>query len=307
VSILGHQIDRFLEQRKTGRASSENTRRAYGSDLVQLDEFLTERGLRTLPQIDRTVLRSFFASLQSQGLARTTLARKRAAVRSFFRWAKRVGVVSADPTPGLYTTKQDRKLPKFLRSQEIEALMLAPGDSPGGMRDRAMLELLYASGLRAGELVKLDIADVDLETREVRVRSGKGAKERIALMGGAAHEAVMEYLQKGRPMLAAKCKRGSSSALFLNKLGDRLSDRGIRRTFDRYMTAVGDRLKITPHVLRHSFATHLLEGGADLRVVQELLGHANLATTQIYTHVTTERLKSIHEAAHPRGKKPSSQ
>ena len=302
MSVLGYQIDRFLAQRKSGRGSSENTRRAYGADLAQLDEFLTARGQSTLPQADTSALRAFFASLQEQGLARSTLARKRAAVRSFFQWARRSGLVTADPTRGLFAPRQQRKLPKFLRSEEIEALMLAPDDSPGGLRDRAMLELLYASGLRAGELVKLDLPDLDLETREVKVRFGKGKKERVALIGGAAHEALSDYLQIGRPALAAKCKRGSSNAIFLNKLGDRLSDRGIRRTFDRYMAVVGERLKITPHVLRHSFATHLLEGGADLRAVQELLGHANLATTQIYTHVSTERLKTIHTGAHPRGK-----
>jgi integrase/recombinase XerC len=300
--MIGNQIDRFLDHRKTGRGGSENTRRAYASDLAQLDEFLASRGTRTLPQVDTITLRAFFASLQELGLARTSLARKRAAVRAFFQWARRAGHISADPTRGLFAPRQERRLPKFLRSAEIEALMLAPDDSPGGLRDRALLELLYASGLRAGELVKLDLADLDLETREVRVRFGKGKKQRIALIGRAAHEALEEYLRNGRPVLAAKCKRGYSDGVFLNKLGDRLSDRGVRRTFDRYVSAVGDRLKITPHVLRHSFATHLLEGGADLRAVQELLGHANLATTQIYTHVTSERLKSIHDAAHPRSK-----
>lgn len=301
--MIGHQIDRFLEQRKKGRGSSENTRRAYGSDLAQLDEFFVAREVRNIQQADTTLLRAFFAGLQEQGLARTTLARKRAAVRSFFQWAKRAGLVGSDPTRGLFAPRQERRLPKFLRGEEIEALMLAPDETtPGGLRDRAMLELLYASGLRAGELVKLEVSDVDLETKEVKVRFGKGGKDRVALFGRAADEALRDYLHRGRPALAAKCKTGYSNAFFLNRFGDRLSDRGVRRTFDRYMQVVGQRLKITPHVLRHSFATHLLEGGADLRAVQELLGHANLATTQIYTHVTTERLKAVHDAAHPRAK-----
>jgi tyrosine recombinase XerC len=295
-------IDEFLEYRRTARNSAAYTLKAYAADLAQFAAFLEERGVGALDAVELSDLRAFFASLQSRRYARTTLARKQAALRAFFRWARRTGRTAADPTRGLLYPRQDRRLPKFLRPEEVEALMLAPGVSPAGLRDRALLELLYASGIRAGEVVRLDVEDLDLESSEVRVRQGKGGRERIALVGRAAHEAIVDYLGRGRPALAAKARRGQSRALLLNKYGERLSDRGVRRTFDKYVAAVGARLKITPHVLRHTFATHLLENGADLRAVQELLGHSSLATTQIYTHVTTERMKQVYDEAHPRAR-----
>jgi tyrosine recombinase XerC len=298
--MLSTLIDRFLDYRRTARNSAENTRRAYSADLQQFAEYLEGQGKRSLEQVDITLLRSFLAFQHEKQYARTTLARKQAALRAFFHWAKRNGHVATDPTRGLFSQRQSRRLPKFLRGDEIEALMMAPDETPAGLRDRAVLELLYASGIRAGELVRLDLNDLDLETGEIRVRHGKGRKERIALLGGAANESLRDYLHQGRPQLAAKSLRGQSQALLLNKYGSRLSDRGVRRTFDKYVAVVGSRLKITPHVLRHSFATHLLENGADLRAVQELLGHANLVTTQIYTHVTTEHLKHVYDDAHPR-------
>jgi integrase/recombinase XerC len=293
-------IDAFLQYRRSARNSAENTRKAYAADLAQFADFTAKSGVADISRIDVKLLRAFLASLQVHSYARSTLARKQAALRAFFRWARRQGHVTTDPTRGLFSPRQPRKLPKFLRSEEIEALMCAPGDSPAGLRDRALLELLYGSGIRAGEAVKLTIEDLDLEAGEVKIRQGKGNKERIALLGRAAQEAIVDYLHHGRPVLAAKAKRGESRGLLLNKYGERLSDRAVRRTFDKYAQVVGARLKITPHVLRHSFATHLLENGADLRAVQELLGHANLATTQIYTHVTTDRLKEVYDGAHPR-------
>jgi integrase/recombinase XerC len=267
--------------------------------LTQFAGFLERRGIRSLREVSVSTLRAFFAGLTTQEYSKTSLARKQATLRAFFRWAKRERLTESDPARALISPRLDRKLPKFLRSEEIEALMNAPDSSPAGLRDRALLELLYGSGIRAGEAAQLDVSDVDLDHDEVRVRRGKGGKERIALMGGAAKEAVWQYLNRGRPELARKARIGWSSALLLNKYGERLSDRGIRRTFDRYIEAAGGRLKVTPHVLRHSFATHLLQNGADLRAVQELLGHANLVTTQIYTHVTAERLKEVYDGAHP--------
>ncbi len=166
--------------------------------------------------------------------------------------------------------------------------------------DRALLEMLYASGLRAGEAQALNVEDLDLSSEEIHVRHGKGNKERIALLGAAAVHAISEYLHKGRPDLASHHSGSPDRAVFLNRFGRRLSDRGIRRIFDKYFAAASDRLKITPHTLRHTFATHLLDNGADLRSVQELLGHANLLTTQVYTHVTTERIQEVYGKAHPR-------
>jgi integrase/recombinase XerC len=302
--MLDQHIDAFLAYRKSARNSALPTLKAYGSDLAQLATFAESRGIAQPGQITLNDLRAFLASLQSDNYARTTLARKQAALRAFFRWARRTNLVTADPTRGLFAPRQQRRLPKFLRTEEIEALMCAPDDSPAGLRDRALLELLYASGIRAGELVRLNVSDLDLEAGEIRVREGKGGKDRIALLGGAAAEALNRYLSEGRAELAQRTTEGPWETLLLNKFGNPLSDRGVRRVFDKYVASVGSRLKITPHVLRHSFATHLLENGADLRSVQELLGHANLATTQIYTHVTTERLKTIYDEAHPRAHDP---
>ena len=293
-------VKRYLESRRITGSAAVRTRKAYFSDLTQFAEFARARKIESLNTVDTALLRAFFATFIANKYTRTTVARKQASVRSFFRWAKRQGLVESDPTRGLFSPRLPHKLPKFLRTSEIDALMLAPDESPAGRRDRAILELLYASGIRAGELVQLEVSDLMLEEGELRIRNGKGGKERIALLGRASQEALADYLSFGRGELAAKSTKSVSNALFLNKFGERLSDRGVRRTFDKYVAVVGERLKITPHVLRHSFATHLLENGADLRTVQELLGHANLATTQIYTHVTVERLKKVYDEAHPR-------
>lgn len=292
-------IEEFLTYRRFARNNSPHTLRAYASDLAQLSEYLSRNG-RGMQAVSLADLRGYLAWTQERGCRRATLARKQAALRAFFGWLRRTGRIERDPSRGLVSPRQSKRLPKFLRAAEIEALMAAPGADVAGLRDRALLELLYASGLRASEAVGLDVDDVDLDAGELRVRHGKGGKERIALMGSRAAAAMEAYLTLSRPVLAARAKGAATRALFLNKLGSRLSDRGVRRTFDRYAAVVSQHLKITPHVLRHSFATHLLENGADLRVVQELLGHASLSSTQIYTHVTTERLKAVYDTAHPR-------
>lgn len=298
--MIDRLIAEFIQYRRVGRNNSAHTVKAYASDLAQFAAYLECRGITGLVSISLPTLRGFLASLQGEKYAATTLARKQASLRAFFRWARRGGHIESDPTRGMISPRTPGRLPKFLRTEEIDALMNAPDSSPAGLRDRALLELLYASGIRAGEAVRVDLDDVDLDSSEVRVRRGKGGKERIALLGRAAIEAIADYLSQGRPILASRALRGQSRALLLNRFGERLSDRGVRRTFDKYVHIAGARLKITPHVLRHSFATHLLENGADLRAVQELLGHANLVTTQIYTHVTPERLKKVYDDAHPR-------
>jgi integrase/recombinase XerC len=286
------------------RNASEHTIRAYNSDIEQFLGFVESHpdlGRDGLRRIERAHARSFLSELQQSGYERTSLARKLASMRAFCRWAKRQKLMDGDPTIGILAIKQEVRLPKFLRTPEIESLLAAPdASSPDGMRDRALLEMLYASGLRAGEARALNLEDLDLEAEEIHVRRGKGNKERIALIGAAAVHALCSYINKGRCELAAHHPGQPDRAVFLNRFGRRISDRGIRRIFDKYFASASDRLKITPHTLRHTFATHLLDNGADLRSVQELLGHANLVTTQVYTHVTTERIKEVYDSAHPR-------
>ncbi len=300
---LSEKLQDYLRYLKLARNVSPRTINAYRADLEQFLGFMQfhpDLGPMRLHHLQRAHVRAFLADLQQSDYTRTSLARKLASIRSFCKWARRQRYIDSDPTIGILTIKQERKLPKFLRMPEIAALMDAPDKStPDGLRDRALLELLYASGLRAGEAHLLDLKDLDLTELEVHVRHGKGDKERVALLGDQAADALNDYLERGRPAMRRTCTE-NDAALFVNKFGRRLSDRGIRRIFDKYFTDASDRLKITPHVLRHSFATHLLDNGADLRAVQELLGHANLSTTQVYTHVTTERVKEVYDKAHPR-------
>jgi integrase/recombinase XerC len=257
---------------------------------------------RGLAEMDTPFLRSYLASLSTEkGLARSSIARKAASLRAFFRYLARRGIIGHSPAQNLETPRRKAPLPKFLSEDAVSLLLRAPDTSrPDGLRDRAILETLYASGVRGGELAALDLPDILREEGDaeaaLRIRRGKGDKERLALLGKAAVAALDSYLESGRPVLLANGTR-ATDALFLNKFGGRLSDRGVRRLFDKYCTAVASAHKITPHTLRHSFATHLLDNGADLRVVQELLGHSDLSTTQIYTHVTTTRLKKAYETA----------
>jgi integrase/recombinase XerC len=291
------ELDRFLDHLSIVRRASPHTVRSYSSDVMQFLEFAREAESGTF---DYPLLRRFLAHLQRRGCARSSVARKLASLRAFFGFLVRKGVIETDPTAGVVAPRQDKKLPKFLREDQVEALLQAPDPSSAtGLRDRAILETLYAAGLRVSELVALNAADID-GSDEIRT-IGKGSKERIVLIGRAAREAVAEYLAGGRPVLASKAGR-APEALFLNYRGTRLSARSVGRIVDRCVAAVSDSLKISPHSLRHTFATHLLAGGADLRVVQELLGHASAATTQIYTHVTRERLKEVYDKAHPRAK-----
>lgn len=297
-------LEGFLQFLRLAKNASSHTVRAYRADIAQFLMYIeTESGLGEggLHQVERTHVRAFLSGLQQDDYKRTSLARKLASLRAFCRWAKKQAYIENDPTVGVFTIKQEERLPKFLRLREVETLLSSPDtDSPDGLRDKALMELLYASGIRAGEAHALNLADLALENEELRILHGKGDKERIALMGRAAIDAMRAYLRHGRPELAAKNPGTPDLAVFLNKFGKRLSDRGIRRTFDKYFRVASERLKTTPHTLRHSFATHLLDNGADLRAVQELLGHAHLITTQIYTHVTTERMKEVYEHTHPR-------
>ncbi len=294
--------DAFLHHLEAVKGASPHTVKAYAEDLDQFAAFAETQGVTDIRAADPALLRSFLAHLESLGLARASRARKTASLRSFFAYLARQSFLPRSPAVGLRTVKTERRLPKFLRSDEIESLLAAPDAATAlGLRDRALLETLYASGMRAGELVTLDVADVNYDEGVIRV-IGKGDKERVTLLGRQAVFALERYVRKGRPELVLKADK-DSGALFVNRYGGRLSDRGVRKLFDRYCAAASTHLKITPHVLRHTFATHLLSNGADLRLIQELLGHASVATTQMYTHVTTERLQEVYAQAHPRAKK----
>lgn len=302
-AALNDMLHGFLQYLKLAKNAAAHTVRAYRADIVQLLGYVEthpELGPGGLYRLERKHVRALMADLQQGEYKRSSMARKMASFRAFCRWAKRQGYLENDPTFGLMPPKQEERIPQFLRLNEIETLLDAPDtNTPDGLRDKALMELLYASGIRAGEAHALDLSDLDLEDEEVRVRHGKGDKERIAMLGRAAVQAMLTYLRHGRPELAAHNDDTPDTAVFLNKFGRRLSDRGIRRTFDKYFRIASERLKTTPHTLRHSFATHLLDNGADLRAVQELLGHAHLVTTQIYTHVTTERMIEVYNRAHP--------
>ncbi len=294
--------DAFLHHMEAVKGASVHTVKAYAEDLSQFIEFARTQDVSDVHAVDPALLRSFLIHLQSCGLARASRARKTATLRSFFSYLAKQSFLPRSPAAGLRSVKTERRLPKYLRSDEMEALLAAPNaEKPLGLRDRALLETLYASGMRAGELVTLCLSDVDYDEGVIRV-IGKGDKERMTLLGRQAVFALQRYIREGRPALILNAGE-DDGALFVNRYGGRLSDRGVRKLFDRYCAAASTHLKITPHVLRHTFATHMLNNGADLRMIQELLGHASVAATQLYTHVSTERLQEVYEKAHPRAKK----
>ena len=282
------------------RARSEHTIRAYLADLDHLAVHLDERGVEVV-EVRLPDLRSWLGAQASAGVARSTLARRAAAVRTFCRWATRTGRMSEDPSLRLVAPKRRATLPDVLAAKHAEALLevaaVASDDEDAlHIRDRAVLELLYATGIRVGELVALDLDDVDDERQVVRV-VGKGDKERTVPFGAPAREALEQWRRIGRPQVADD---RSGPALFLGRRGRRVDPRQVRSAVHSLLQHVPDAPDLGPHGLRHSAATHLLEGGADLRVVQELLGHASLATTQLYTHVSIDRLRDSHRQAHPR-------
>ena len=295
--------DAFLHALETVQGASPHTIKAYAEDLKQFNDFAQTQGVTDIHAVTPLLLRSYLAALEASGLSRPSRARKTASLRSFFAYLTRRSVLAVSPAAGLRSVKQERHLPKFLRTDEVDALLSAPdADKPLGLRDRALLETLYATGMRAGELVRVAVTDVDYDEGTIRV-IGKGDKERVTLLGRQALYALQRYIRKGRPELLLQSAQ-DDGALFVNRYGACISDRGVRKLFNKYCAVASTHLKITPHVLRHTFATHLLANGADLRLIQELLGHASVATTQMYTHVTTERLQEVYAQAHPRAKKP---
>ncbi|MDQ3856096.1 MAG: tyrosine recombinase XerC, partial [Chloroflexota bacterium] len=278
------------------RHASPHTVSAYSADLAAYSEFLESRG-ESWDRADRSIIRAYLLSLTAAGLSRRSCSRKVSALRSFYRIMHRDGCIEHNPMLGIQSPKAARSLPSFLTREQADAMLSVPSsDDPQELRDRALVELLYASGLRVSELVMLNVGQVDLQLQEARV-IGKGAKERVVIIGRAALRSLEDYLDRGRPRLA---KRPDERALFLNRSGGRLSDRSARTIVDERRRRAGLPEHISPHTLRHSFATHLLDGGADLRVVQELLGHASLNTTQVYTHVTQAESRRAYDRAHPR-------
>ena len=286
----------FVRAAAAERDLSPNTIRAYTSDLDQFGEWAARSGVKTLEAVDRTILRRYVAFLGERRYARRSIARKASVIRSLLEWAVVDGQIPATPASDLAVPRLDRPLPKVLRALEAAQLCeLPPDDDPVGLRDRAILELLYGSGLRVGELCALDVDEIDLSSNAITV-TGKGRKQRRVPLSGPGRRALDTYIRAAR---AALMSERSDAALFLNKRGTRLNPRSVRAVISKYLRAEGLD-PVNPHALRHSFATHLLDGGADLRTVQELLGHESLATTQVYTHVSSERLKAVYEQSHPR-------
>jgi integrase/recombinase XerC/integrase/recombinase XerD len=288
-----------LDRAQQARGGSANTRRAYRTDLEQFAEWATERGLEA-DAIAYRELRGYAAALSERGLTRSTIARKLAAIRSLYANLVAAGEVASNPAELLPSPKRDSRLPRVLSRDEMERLLdRIPAGTPLELRDRAMFELAYSCGLRCAELIALDVGDVEFESETVRV-TGKGDKTRVVPVGEPAQRAVQRYLSAARPALEAGGPDGGRGALFLSRRGRRLSPSDVRRRLARWVREAAVAGGVSPHALRHSFATHLLEGGADLRSIQELLGHASVSTTQTYTRVEPSRLRREYASAHPR-------
>ena len=292
-------IQAFLNYLKIERNASELTTKSYADDMSHLCEFFEQQhGQIPAPrEVEVGELRNYVAYLHECGYARTTVARRLACLRSFFRFCNRDGICDTNPAKPLRTPRTGRKLPHFLTTEQVDALLQAPpANCDQGLRDRAILETMYSAGLRVAELVSLNLHDWDRSAGILRVL-GKGKKERIAPVGSYATKALLRWLEVRHP--SEKANEKERTALFLNRFGRRLTTRSIGRMLEKHILTAGLSQQTSPHTLRHSFATHLLDGGADLRSVQELLGHKSLTTTQIYTHVSTKRLRETYEKAHP--------
>jgi integrase/recombinase XerD len=294
---LSPYIDAFLAMASVEKGLARNTIEAYSRDLRQLAEHLIDRGICAWPDVDSIQLRSYLSTLRAKGLSARSIARHAVTLRRLFRFLETEGLIQENPTPKLSFAAQTRKLPHTLSSDDVRRLLSQPdGSATLGARDQAMLELLYASGLRVSELISLKTQQVNLQSNYLTVK-GKGAKVRAVPFGRWAREKLAAYLTDVRPRLL---KGKSSAYLFTNRRGQILTRQGFWKLIRRYALTAGIEKRVTPHTLRHSFATHLLEGGADLRSVQTMLGHADISTTQIYTHVDGARLKAVHQKFHPR-------
>ncbi|MGA2266486.1 MAG: tyrosine recombinase XerC [Phycisphaerae bacterium] len=324
-------VERFLEYLDSQRGFSAHTVRCYAADLLQFLQFLAvpptaDLGAQTIAKLtplqpaapgamEQRILavtpvevRSYLAVLRNSSYSKATVARKLASLRSFYKYLVRGSMLEASPLSVIRTPRQDRRLPACLDIPQVNALLEAPDASTLlGARDKAILETIYSSGLRISEVVALNVEDLDEFAEALRIR-GKGKKERLVPLGRKAAEAIAAYLRMrdgSTSLTAGGSAAGRHGAIFVNKAGRRLSDRSIRRKLVRYLQAAGIDGHVSPHTLRHSFATHMLNAGADLRSVQEILGHASLSTTQIYTHLTTRRLKEVYDRAHPLARQPA--
>jgi tyrosine recombinase XerC len=286
-------LEAYLRYLLAEKNLSPLTLRNYRSDLTHFATYLREEEDAGPTTADRMMLRRYLSALKEQGMAGASLTRKVSTIRSFYRFLVREGKLESSPLTGLVAPKRERRLPSILSLEQLAAIIESADETtPRGLRNRAILELMYASGVRLSEVVGVDIRNLDLEERTLLVR-GKGNKERVVLLGSPAEKAIRRYLARGRPRLCS----GPEMALFVNRDGKRLSGRSIEKIVRQHALKAGLGQRVWPHLLRHSFATHLLDGGADLRVVQDLLGHASAQTTQIYTHVTEERQREKLERA----------
>jgi len=297
-------IETYQKYLKNEKNYSDNTIISYKNDLNQLFSFIKEYKLlrkNGIKYIDHQIMRKFIVYLKEKKYSKRSISRKVSTARSFFKFLHKEEIIEVNPTLNLLTPKIDKKLPYFLYLQEIDKLIeTPPRNKLSGIRDRAILEILYGTGIRVSELTNLNIDDIDFNEKIIKVL-GKGSKERILPLSNPVIKAMQEYIEKRYLFNRNKFdKTINKNALFLNRFGGRLTARSIRRIIIKYIKIAGLNKKLSPHVLRHSFATHLLGGGADLRSVQELLGHKSLSTTQIYTHITKERLKEIYQKSHPR-------
>lgn len=296
-------IVRYLRYLESERNLSPNTLRSYGKDLQLFREFCSRAGVQGIDEVDHRLLRRYLSHAQTMGYARSTVARRSSAVKGFFVFLAERGYIENDPSSALSLPRREGRLPRVLHLEEIDAAEKRQKLHiyRTSLRDMAVVELLYATGMRVGELAALDVSDIDLRRGEVKV-IGKGRKERVIPVHETALQLVRAYLDKERPHLAANADGSETEGdpLFLSVRGRRLSDRGVRRVVGRFFRCLEGGKRISPHTLRHTFATHLLQGGADLRTVQELLGHVDLSTTQIYTHLSKGRLKEVFFQTHPR-------
>lgn len=298
-------IDKYFRYLKVERNASAHTITSYKNDLSQFlafcaEHFGTDPEQIHLDQIERLSIRLWLGELSEAGLAKSTIARKVAAIRSFFKYAFKRGMTERNPAHLLIVPKKDKPLPKTATPEDLNRMMeLAQGDNPRSAQDRAILELFYSTGIRLSELVGLDTDDVNIELKQIKVL-GKGSKQRIVPLGSQSLNALFNHLRSRKELFGTRTDADARKALFLASGGQRIYPRAVQRMVKDYLMRASEVTQKSPHVLRHSFATHLLDKGADIRVIKELLGHANLAATQVYTHTSVERLKNIYKQAHPR-------